>query len=286
MANRTKAIDGDRLPDSARPYVITLGNEKGGTGKSTTAVHLAVALMKVGFSVGTIDLDGRQGTLSRYLANREAWAARTGEALAVPRNVRIDGTSGEAGKGLSDEALAKRIEEAMATMAGLAFVVIDTPGSASSLSRMGHKRADTLITPVNDSFVDIDVLAEIDIERREVLAPSIYTKLVWEENNRRVLEGLAPVDWIVMRNRLTHINARNKRDIGDLLQRLAKRIGFRVAPGFGERVVFRELFDKGLTVVDRTEASAQARNNPSHLSALREIDSVLTTLGVIEPAET
>ena len=283
MGNRTKAMDGDRLPDNARPYVITLGNEKGGTGKSTTAVHLAVALMKVGFSVGTIDLDGRQGTLSRYLANREAWAARTGEALPIPRNVRIDSSGGEAGKSLSDAALAKRFEEAMKTMADLDFVVIDTPGSASALARMGHNRADTLITPVNDSFVDIDVLAEIDIERREVLAPSIYTKLVWEESNRRVLAGLAPVDWIVMRNRLTHIDARNKRDIADLLERLARRIGFRVAPGFGERVVFRELFDKGLTVVDQTEAPA--RGNPSHRSALREIDSVLATLGVIEPAE-
>jgi chromosome partitioning protein len=277
-------MGGDKPPESAGPYVITLGNEKGGTGKSTTAVHLAVALLKVGFSVGTIDLDGRQGTLSRYLANREAWAARSGLALPVPRNFRVDGRDSAGREIASDKVLARRIEEAMAAMAGLDFVVIDTPGSASALARLGHNRADTLITPVNDSFVDLDVLAEIDIERREILAPSIYTKLVWEESNRRVLEGLAPIDWIVMRNRLTHIDARNKRDIAGLLQRLAKRVGFRVAPGLGERVVFRELFDKGLTVVDQAGTPAQARRNPSHLSALREIDSLLATLGVVEPA--
>ena len=284
MSNEGRGKGRAGPPESARPYVITLGNEKGGTGKSTTAVHLAVALLKLGFTVGTIDLDGRQATLSRYLANRESWAAKSGQALAIPRNVRIDGTGGGGGQAPSDKALLARLEEALAAMADLDFVVIDTPGSASALARMGHKRADTLITPMNDSFVDIDVLAEIDIQRREVLAPSIYTKLVWEENNRRVLEGLAPVDWIVMRNRLAHIDARNKRDIAGLLQRLAKRIGFRVAPGFGERVVFRELFDKGLTVVDQGGAAAEARGTPSHLSALREIDSLLAILGVIEPA--
>lgn len=274
----------DKPPESAAPYVITLGNEKGGTGKSTTAVHLAIALLKIGFSVGTIDLDGRQGTLSRYLANREAWAAKSGLALAVPRNFRIDGRDSAGREIASDKVLARRIEEAIGAMADLDFIVIDTPGSASALARLGHNRADTLITPVNDSFVDLDVLAEIDIGRREVLAPSIYTKLVWEESNRRVLEGLAPVDWIVMRNRLTHIDARNKRDVAGLLQRLAKRVGFRVAPGLGERVVFRELFDKGLTVVDQAGTPAQARRIPSHLSALREIDSLLATLGVVESA--
>src|SRR5262245_61592558 len=65
-------------------HVIVLGNEKGGSGKSTTAMHNAVALMKAGQRVATIDLDGRQKTLTHYVEHRRAWAERTGVPLDLP----------------------------------------------------------------------------------------------------------------------------------------------------------------------------------------------------------
>ncbi len=272
-------------PGEGRPYIIVIGNEKGGSGKSTTAMHLIVALIKLGFKLGSIDLDARQSSLSRYIANRREYAEETGEALetpshrSVPRSTRETRTEAEAEE-------RARLRDAFADLAECDFVVVDTPGSDAYLSRLAHEHADTLITPINDSFLDIDVLARIDRRHRAVLAPSSYSQMVWEQNNRRVLAGQSPIDWVVMRNRLSHIEARNKREIAGLLAQLARRIGFRLAPGFGERVVFRELFLKGLTILDLPEAERGGPSpNPSHLAGRAEISALLQTIGLHESAD-
>lgn len=266
---------------ASRPYVIVLGNEKGGTGKSTTAIHLIVALLEIGYTVGSIDLDSRQATLSRYIANRVRFAEETGRNFKMPIHHKIE-RSEATDQGEAEAEEKQRMQAAFADMAGCNFIVIDTPGSDSYLSRLGHVNADTLITPLNDSFLDIDVLARIDREKREVSAPSVYSQMVWEQNNRRVVEGQRPIDWIVMRNRLTHIEARNKREIGLLLMQLAKRIGFRVAPGFGERVIFRELFHKGLTLLDLPDDEGQGLATSSHFSARQELRTLLEVIGLLE----
>ena len=69
---------------SGSAHVVVLGNEKGGSGKSTTALHIAVALMKAGQRVATIDLDSRQQSFTRYINNRRVWAIRTGIDLELP----------------------------------------------------------------------------------------------------------------------------------------------------------------------------------------------------------
>ena len=71
-------------PRPAAPRVIVVGNEKGGSGKSTTAIHLTVALLMQGQRVGCLDLDARQATLARHLENRRAHAAARGIDLALP----------------------------------------------------------------------------------------------------------------------------------------------------------------------------------------------------------
>ncbi len=275
-------MDSDFFPinnEGRQPYVIVLGNEKGGTGKSTTAMHLIVALLGLGYAVGSIDLDSRQGSLSRYLENRGRYMRETGRVVPMPRHHRVlRSTAGGRQEAEAEERT--RLHEVFANLSDRDIVVIDTPGSDSYLSRLGHVNADTLITPVNDSFMDIDVLAQIDREKREVRGPSFYSKLVWEQNNRRIVVGRPPIDWVVLRNRLTHINARNKREVEDLLRLLAVRIGFRVAPGFGERVVFRELFLKGLTVLDITEEDADEPSNPSHASGRAEVAAMLEVIGL------
>jgi chromosome partitioning protein len=282
-------MDGYEQADTAaeaQPYVIILGNEKGGTGKSTTAVHLIVALLRLEFSVGCIDLDGRQATLSRYFDKRRAYAERRSRALPMPLHRRVERSKAPI-QAAAEAEEQNRFTEALDAMTGCDFVVIDTPGSDSFLSRLGHAYADTLITPLNDSFLDLDVLAEVDVERREARNPSTYTRMVWEQNNRRVVTGREPIDWLVLRNRLSHVEARNKRDIAALMERLAQRIGFRLSPGFGERVVFRELFHKGLTVLDLEHEPETAAPTSSHLAARAEIDDLLEAIGVYEPeAET
>ncbi len=266
-----------------RPTVIVLGNEKGGTGKSTTAMHLAVALLGTRARVGSLDLDGRQATLSRYVSNREAFAKKHDLKMAMPRHRCVAACEGRDGEAARREETA-RLGQAFDDLADCGFVVIDTPGHDCHLSRLGHAHADVLITPLNDSFLDIDVLARIDRDRREVLEPSPYARMVQEQTEARLADGRKPIDWIVMRNRLAHVDARSKRDMARLLEELAKRIGFRLAPGFGERVIFRELFPKGLTLLDLRERGAGVALNMSHLAARQEVRALMQAIGLAEPA--
>jgi chromosome partitioning protein len=262
-----------------RRKVVVIGNEKGGTGKSTTALHLAVATLYQGYRVGTLDLDSRQATLSRYLKNRERYAA-TAQSLPLPHSLRIDEPDGE---NIAEiEVSARRaIEAALAKLAACDVVFVDTPGSPTVLSRIGHEYANVLLTPVNDSLLDIDVLAEIDPVNRKIIAPCHYCRMAWEFGNQRIIDGLAPLDWVVIRNRLPHIHSRNREDIDQILTKLANRIGFRLAPGLGERVIFRELFLNGLTVLDLPTVAADRPLSATQQSAGQEISALLEALNVM-----
>ena len=258
-----------------RAQVIVLGNEKGGSGKSTAAMHLIVGLLRDGYRVGAIDLDARQATLGGYLAAREAFAAAKGVALPMPlraavhRSERDSRAEAEAEEreafGTALEDLARRCE----------IVVIDCPGSDTYLSRLGHAHADTLVTPINDSFVDFAMLAKVDPDRHDIVQPSIYSEMVWEARKRRFSRDRGRIDWIVMRNRLGASEARNKRDVGATLDALAKRIGFRTVRGFGERVIFRELYLQGLTLMDVKEAGLGISMGMSHVAARAEVRSLI-----------
>ena len=264
----------------SRAHVIVLGNEKGGSGKSTTAMHVIVALLVRGFRIGSINVDGRQGTLSGMRESRAAHAAASGRELALPAHRRV--APGEAATRAEAQAAERAaLDAALRDLLGLDFVVIDTPGSDSFLSRLGHASADVLITPLNDSYLDLDLLARIDVQGRRVLGPSLYSQMVWEQRQQRALAGLAPMEWIVMRNRLSHIDARNKRDIGRLLELLGTRIGFRLAPGFGERVIFRELFPKGLTLLDLPDDMTEGISlTLSHVAARQELRALLQAIAL------
>jgi len=258
-----------------RAQVIVLGNEKGGSGKSTAAMHLIVGLLRDGYRVGAIDLDARQATLGGYLAAREIFAAAKGVALPMPlraavhrseRDSRADAEAEERERfGAALDDLARRCE----------IVVIDCPGSDTYLSRLGHAHADTLVTPINDSFVDFAMLAKVDPDRHDIVQPSIYSEMVWEARKRRFARDRGRIDWIVMRNRLGASEARNKRDVGATLDALAKRIGFRTVRGFGERVIFRELYLQGLTLMDVKEAGLGISMGMSHVAARAEVRSLI-----------
>jgi len=267
-----------------RPFVLVLGNEKGGTGKSTTAMQLIVALLRGGRRVGSIDLDGRQGTLSRYIANREALVTRNGADVPVPIHQRIAGSEAR-DRDEAKDIERGRLRDAFARMKDCDFVVIDTPGNNSHLSRLGHGEADVLVTPINDSFVDIDVIAQIDRDRREVLEPSPYSRMIWQQNERRETAGDAPIDWVVMRNRLAQIEARNTREMTTLLACLADRMKFRLQAGLSERVVFRELFYRGLTLLDLPDESAAGWQSASHRHARQEVRDLLAALRLDDPAD-
>ncbi|HYI48591.1 MAG TPA: division plane positioning ATPase MipZ [Allosphingosinicella sp.] len=251
------------------PHFITFANEKGGTGKSTTAVHSAVALAAQGRKVAALDLDSRQRTLGRYLDNRAASARRLGLDLAMPAYSTFD-----PGRGESLEAAIERIAD------GAEFVIIDTPGRDDPYARAAIVRADTLVTPINDSFVDLDLIGEVDAETYRVRKPSFYAELVWDSRTQRAKAHGASVDWVVLRNRMQHIEARNMRRVGEALNELSRRVGFRIIPGLGERVIYRELFPKGLTLLDLHQIGDLGL---SHIAARQELREMIAGFALPEP---
>jgi chromosome partitioning protein len=262
-----------------RAHVIVIGNEKGGSGKSTTAMHLIVALLKMDFSVGSLDIDARQGTLTRYVENRVAFNAARGLSLKMPVHYpiyRSDDSDAMAAKHDERERFTNALGELVINHD---FVVMDCPGSDNYLSRLSHACADTLITPINDSYIDLDMLARIEPETLNVLGPSLYAEMVWDARKRRAAVDGGTIDWIVMRNRLSHLDARNKRDIAEILDKLASRVHFRVAPGFGERVIYRELFLNGLTLLDLREKGVGISMSMSHMAARQEVRQLLEVIG-------
>ncbi len=230
--------------------IITFGNEKGGSGKSTTSMHVFAALAHSGYKVGVIDLDLRQRSFFRYLENRQKTIEATGVALPMPKRITLTaGTSDSVEENKKQEenefTLAVEILESEVDV-----IIVDCPGALTNYSQMAHSIADVLITPINDSFVDFDLLAIIDPVTGEINKPSVYSEMVWEARRLRQKAELPAIDWIVVRNRISSIEARNRRKVSGKLKELSKRIGFRVVPGFNERVVFRELFTRGITLLD------------------------------------
>lgn len=251
------------------PHFITFANEKGGTGKSTTAVHTAVALAAQGRTVAALDLDSRQRTLGRYLDNRLATVRRLGLELPMPAHDTFDPAKGE-----EFETVLERVAE------GVDFVIIDTPGRDDAYARQAIVRADTLVTPINDSFVDLDLIGEVDAETYRVRRPSFYAELVWNSRTQRAKAHGASVDWVVLRNRMQHIEARNMRRVGEAMNELSRRVGFRIIPGLGERVIYRELFPKGLTLLD---LQAMGEVGLAHIAARQELREMIAGLALPEP---
>lgn len=267
-------------------HTIVIGNEKGGSGKSTTAVHLAISLLKEGHRVYCLDLDARQRSLSRYFENRQAFNERHGLRLPLPVWDVLSPSDADS-REMQQRENAARLDAAMRKSAeGRNVLIVDCPGSHTHLSELAHARADTLITPINDSFVDLDLIARTDPDMRQVTGLSPYAEHVWESRKRKAARGDGTIDWIVMRNRLSHLNARNKQRMDQVLQQLSKRIGFRLLPGFGERVIYRELFPQGLTLVDYDTLKARTGLSMSHLAARQELRTLVRALRFGEKART
>ncbi|PWE32349.1 ATPase [Maritimibacter sp. 55A14] len=259
------------------PHIIVTGNEKGGSGKSTTCMHVATALSRMGHRVGALDLDVRQRSFARYVENRLAFGARRDIYLPTPLMGALPDLS-EADLAPGENIWDRRLGEAIRGLEPVTeFIVIDCPGSHTRLSQLAHSLADTLITPLNDSFVDFDMLARIDGATGRVTGPSVYSEMVWHARQLRAEAGLKPIDWIVLRNRLGSQNMHNKRKVGTALTDLARRIGFRVAPGFSERVVFRELFPSGLTLLDLKDTGVTSLNL-SNIAARQELRDLMKAL--------
>lgn len=248
-------------------------NEKGGTGKSTTAVHVAVALAYRGARVAALDLDPRQRTLFRYFENRAETEQR--------RGVSLPGATFGVFAGDDVDALEAKVVE---IGEGADFIVFDTPGRDDPLARHAATQADTLVTPMNDSFVDFDLIGQVDAETFKVRRLSFYAELIWEARKSRAMKQLREsrreMDWVVVRNRVQHLDARNQKRIDQALTELSKRVGFRVSQGLSERVIYRELFPSGLTLLDKGQLGELGT---SHLVARQELRALVANLHLPVP---
>ena len=265
----------------ADPQVIVVGNEKGGAGKSTLAIHIATGLLHAGRRVAIIDLDLRQRSMARFFSNRAAWMAANGQSLPMP--VEPDMGDGKAlARATEDEQIACFDGAFAEARARAEVILIDTPGGDTALSRAAHARADQIVTPMNDSFVDFDLLGQVDPVTLELQKPSIYSESVWEARKQRAVERGGSIDWIVVTNRLAVAEARNRRRLSDKLQKLAKRVGFRMGPGLRDRVIYRELFPFGLTVADLSADIRPVSVSLAHIAARQEMRNLMKALGLNE----
>ncbi|MDC0864518.1 division plane positioning ATPase MipZ [Rickettsiaceae bacterium] len=263
------------------PHIFVVGNEKGGAGKTTCSMHLVVGLLDRGYRVATIDVDSRQHSLTSYINNRKEYNDNNPDRMVdVSYHIHLEEVNGDSiekknksEKHIFDESLNLAKENAD-------YIVIDTPGSHTNFSKIAHSYADTVITPINDSFVDLDVMAKIDKETFDSSKPSIYSQMLWEQKMERASRDQGSIEWVVVRNRLNTLDAQNKRNINFALKKLSKRIAFRVVPGFSERVIFRELFPYGLTLLDLKKANFTKSFSLSHVAARQEIRNFMDSLGI------
>jgi len=267
----------------SKASVIVVGNEKGGAGKSTIAIHLCAGLMHAGVRVGVIDLDLRQQSTARFFASRHTWLAAN-PAVSLPEATvfALSSDSPSLTRVPSEEKLALFEAAYDAAMESCDFLIIDTPGGDTSLSRRAHAIADVIVTPMNDSFVDFDMLGTVDPVTLDLIKPSFYAETVWNSRKARAAKGGGSIDWVVLVNRLAPAEARNRRRLEERTAALSRRVGFRIGPGLRDRVIYRELFPFGLTVAD---LSAKVRPVPvslQHVAARQELRSLMAAVGLAE----
>jgi chromosome partitioning protein len=254
--------------------VIVVGNEKGGSGKTTLAMHVAIGLLKAGQRVGTLDLDTDQRSLTRYLENRRIWANYRHVDLELPTHRSLASAHGAR----ADENEARELASLEEAIAGFEptcdFLVIDTPSHDSYLMRIAHLVADTLLTPLQDSFLDLCSLGLVDPVTHEITRMGHYAEAVCAARKRRRQLDPGFYDWIAIRNRGCDAPL-----ISASLGELGMQVGFRAAEGCAERPVYREFFPLGLTAFDTLdELTLGAPPTQSQAAAQEEVRALFDRL--------
>jgi chromosome partitioning protein len=255
------------------PHVIVLGNGKGGTGKTTLAMHVATGLLNAGYKVATLDLDSDVRCLTCYLDNRRIWAEHARIALAMPQHRHVAAAEGTRAEENEAEDLAS-LERAIADLTpSCDFLVIDTPSQDTYLARVAHLVADSILTPLQDSFLDLCSLGVFDLATREIVRTGRYAAGVCAA--RKIRQKLVSdfSDWIVIRRR-----ARGTSLLKGCLGDIGRRIGFRCVEGLTERDIYRLLFPLGLTAFDPFPEMLGEGCKISHLAARQENDALIRCL--------
>src|SRR3546814_12825926 len=81
---------------------------------------------------------------------------------------------------------------------GADYFIADTPGRDDVFARHLATRADTLVTPINDSFIDFDLIGQVDPETFQVTRPSFYSELIWDTRKTRAKTDGRTIDWNIL----------------------------------------------------------------------------------------
>ncbi len=247
-------------------HIIVFANEKGGVGKSTSAFHTCIALCNAGERVAALDVDLRQLTMQRALWARNESAKEYGVNLPGPEEIML---AQQNENELEEKMRIARIHNS--------FIIIDVGGHDSPIARKAIYMADTIVTPVNDSFIDLDMLGRIDPRNGELKTLGNFARLVEHLKEPGLTLRPRPLDWVVMQNRSRNFATKNERKVRDALEKIAPVAGFRLTPGLRERVTYRELFPLGLTLFDLDKLPDLGRPQPN---AREEIWAMLRALNL------
>lgn len=252
--------------------IIVIGNEKGGVGKTTCSMHILVGLLYNGYKVVSIDVDTYQKSLTSYVENRIKYNENKKEKVPSTEHYVIEHSTEYDLQQKNFIDIIEKVKD------DCDFILIDTPGSNTKISGLAHTYADIVLTPLNDSFVDLDVIAKIDGKTLEMTRPSIYSEMLWKQKLERAKRDRRTIDWIVLRNRISSTYNSNKKRMELALDNTANRLGFKISPGFSERVIFKELFGDGLTLLDLIRINKGKYFTSSHIAARQELRKVFNFL--------
>ena len=275
---------GNGPPATIPPRIIVVANEKGGAGKSTVAALLSTAMLYQGRRVAVMDVDLRQQTLSHFFANRRRWLPAANVSAPVPLEYMLADDPADLAEADPARVVALFHKALILAMGAADIVVIDTPGGDTPLSRAAHLQADIVVTPMNDSFVDFDMLGKIDPITLKLVRPSLYAKVVHDARRTRAGHG-RKLDWVVLRNRMALADGRNRQRVTVNLEQLAAQVGFRLGPQLRERVAYREMFPFGLTLADLSANLRPAEISTPRKAAREELRALLVALHLIDESD-
>ena len=231
------------------PKILLFANEKGGSGKTTCAIHLIIALLHLGKTAASIDLDERQQSLTRYIENRQKTSDTQEIPLLLSEHFQIANESTLSNTNCI-EIFEKKFDQLLQKLSNYDFIIIDIPGNNTKINRLLHYYADIVITPINSSFIDVDLIGKVNADDLSLISHGVYGNLFLEERDRTFKKKNKKPEWIVVHNRYSAYESLHKRNIDFALRCMSKKMDFKLIPGFRDRLIFKELFLKGLTLLD------------------------------------